>query len=48
MHKDMPITDNALSSDGTNGEDFKLLVLQKAFNEITQSNNDENKEGEKQ
>lgn len=47
MRNNTPITENTLSSEGVLGENMKLLVLQKAFNEILSDDNEKKEEEEK-
>jgi len=47
MQNNTPTSDNTLSSEGILGENMKLLILQKAFNEITGSNEEKTEEEEK-
>ncbi len=47
MQNNTPITENTLSSDGILGDNMKLLILQKAFNEITSEDNEKREEEEK-
>lgn len=44
MQENTPITDSPLNSQDVLGENFKLLILHKAFNEIVDGENSENKE----
>lgn len=44
MQENTPITDTSLNSEDALGENLKLLILHKAFNEIVDEENPENKE----
>ena len=44
MKKDVPITDNALLSNGVLGDNLELLILHKAYAELTED--EEEREGE--
>jgi len=48
MQNDTPINDNTISTEDVLGDNMKLLILHKAFNEITSKDNKKEEKEERE